>query len=129
MSEEAPQDGGRRWPSRRVADELRAEIDQGKYAPGDQLPSYRELAATKDIAVNTAREAVRLLEQEGRVEVRHGSGAYVRDEHGGSADEQLREARAALADARSRLKDIAVAVADAEARVSQAMSRIQPGAG
>src|SRR5215475_8865195 len=65
---QTPYDAGQRWPSRRVADQLRTEIDQGKYQPGDQLPSYRDLAATRNIAVGTAREAVRQLELEGRVE-------------------------------------------------------------
>jgi GntR family transcriptional regulator len=129
VSDETPDDAGQRWPSRRVADQLRAEIDQGTYGPGDQLPSYRDLAATRDIAVGTAREAVRLLEQEGRVEIRHGSGVYVREQHTATADEQLREARAELAEVRGRLKDIAAALADAERRIGQAMSRIQPGAG
>lgn len=128
MSDETGHDAGRRWPSRQVADQLRVDIDQGKYGPGDQLPSYRDLAATRNIALGTAREAVRLLEQEGRVEIRHGSGAYVRDAHSATADEQLRQARAELADVRSRLKDLAAAVTDVEHRVGQAMSRIQPGA-
>jgi GntR family transcriptional regulator len=127
VSDETSSDTGQRWPSRRVADQLRAEIDQGKYRSGDQLPSYRDLAATWNIAVGTAREAVRLLEQEGRVEIRHGSGAYVLDAHPATAEEELREARAELADVRGRLKDLAAALTDAEHRIGRAMSRIQPG--
>lgn len=107
--------------SRQLADQLRAEMDQGNFKPGDQLPSYRDLAATRNMAVGTAREAVRLLEHEGRVEIRHGSGAYVRAAHGDTADDRLREARAELAEVRSQLKEL-------EQRVSRVMRLVLPGA-
>lgn len=66
-------------PSRRLAQELRAAITSGAYAPGDQLPSERAMAATHGVARNTAREAIRLLSEEGLVTAIHGSGAYVRE--------------------------------------------------
>lgn len=66
-----------RHASRRVADVLRAEIDAGRYQPGDQLPSYRALATKYDVAVNTAQSAVRLLVADGRVTVRQSAGTYV----------------------------------------------------
>jgi DNA-binding GntR family transcriptional regulator len=128
VSDETPDGAGRRMLSRGLADQLRAEIDQGAFRPGDQLPSYRDLAATRNIAVGTAREAVRLLEQEGRVEIRPGSGAYVRDARAATAEEQLREVRAELAGVRSQLKAVAAALTDAEHRIGRAMSRIRPGA-
>lgn len=109
-----------------VADRLRDDIDQGKYSPGDQLPSYRDMATVQDVSAGTVRDAVHLLEREGRVEIRHGSGAYVRDVS--AADKQLLKALAELADVRSQLNGIAAAVTDAERRVSQAMNRIRPGA-
>ena len=54
-------------PRRRLANELRAAITSGAYAPGDQLPSERAMAATHGVARNTAREAIRLLSEEGLV--------------------------------------------------------------
>ncbi len=68
----------RRPPSRRIADELRARITQGELAAGAKLPSERELAQTYATARNTAREAIRILQHEGLVDVHHGKGAFVR---------------------------------------------------
>jgi len=65
-------------PSRRVADELRRAIATGALAPGDQLPSERALAERHGVARNTAREAMRILADEGLVTAVHGKGVYVR---------------------------------------------------
>lgn len=64
--------------SRQVAAELRARIVSGFLAEGDRLPSERALADTEGIARNTAREAIRLLADEGLVTIEHGRGVYVR---------------------------------------------------
>lgn len=63
---------------RQVANDLRDKIDQGTYVPGDQLPSERELIATYGVSRPTVREAIGLLRTEGRVEVAHGKGVFVR---------------------------------------------------
>jgi GntR family transcriptional regulator len=47
-------------------------------APGQRLPSTRELARRFGIHANTASAAYKQLEQEGWLEFRHGSGVYVR---------------------------------------------------
>ena len=47
-------------------------------APGDRLPSTRELARRYNIHANTASAAYKQLEQEGWLEFRHGSGVFVR---------------------------------------------------
>ncbi|MGL5829867.1 MAG: GntR family transcriptional regulator [Angustibacter sp.] len=64
--------------SRLLANELRAQIARGDLSPGDRLPSERALAQEHGIARNTAREAVRLLTDEGLVTAEHGRGAFVR---------------------------------------------------
>jgi DNA-binding FadR family transcriptional regulator len=46
-------------------------------APGDAIPSARELAKRFEITTPTIREALRKLEATGAVEFRHGSGTYV----------------------------------------------------
>jgi GntR family transcriptional regulator len=68
----------RRPASRRIADELRHSIESGELAPGAQLPSERQLAATYGTARNTAREAIRLLADSGLVIAEQGRGAFVR---------------------------------------------------
>ncbi|MCH8611897.1 GntR family transcriptional regulator [Arsenicicoccus dermatophilus] len=64
--------------SRRLARALREDIAHGDLAPGDKLPSERTLAETHGVARNTAREAVRILADEGLVTAEHGRGVFVR---------------------------------------------------
>lgn len=67
---------------RKITDEiiesLRRDISTGQLAIGDRLPNERDLAQQFGVSQPTIREAVRALDAMGMVEVRHGSGAYVR---------------------------------------------------
>lgn len=65
-------------PSRTLARLLRAPIDEGTLGPGARLPSERELASEHGVARNTAREAIRLLAEQGLVTAEHGRGVFVR---------------------------------------------------
>jgi GntR family transcriptional regulator, transcriptional repressor for pyruvate dehydrogenase complex len=66
----------------KLADELTARIlrhiREENLGPGDRLPSTRDLSARFAVATPTLREALRRLEATGAVEIRHGSGVYVR---------------------------------------------------
>ncbi|MGW2207351.1 GntR family transcriptional regulator [Streptomyces sp. NPDC001774] len=66
-------------PSRRIAEDLRRQIESGELRSGDKLPSERALAQRYSAARNTAREAVRLLAEQGLVTAKHGSGVFVRE--------------------------------------------------
>lgn len=66
---------------RRIADTLATAIDAGEFAPGDRLPGERELARRLAVSRSSLREALSALELEGRVEIRMGSGVYVRPRH------------------------------------------------
>ncbi|WP_435974983.1 GntR family transcriptional regulator [Streptomyces sp. Qhu_M48] len=65
--------------SRRIAEDLRTAIESGRLSPGDKLPSERALAEQYGAARNTAREAIRLLAEQGLVTARHGRGVFVRE--------------------------------------------------
>lgn len=65
---------------RQIADQLRALIDDGEFAPGSRLPPERDLATQLGVSRPSVREALIALEVEGRVEVRMGSGIYVREQ-------------------------------------------------
>ena len=54
------------------------ELVAGKYPVGTRMPAERELAAKYEVSRPTVREAIIALEVQGIVEVRVGSGAYVR---------------------------------------------------
>lgn len=64
--------------SRQLAAMLRAAIEAGELQPGDRLQSERVLAATHNVARNTAREAIRQLAEAGLVTPQHGKGVFVR---------------------------------------------------
>jgi GntR family transcriptional repressor for pyruvate dehydrogenase complex len=61
----------------RVAADLRATIESGRYAIGDRLPSERDLSAHYKVSRPTVREAIIALEVDKMVEVRTNSGVYV----------------------------------------------------
>lgn len=62
-----------------VADQLSAQIHSGEFELGDNLPPERELARQFSVSRPTIREAITTLEVMGLVEVRPGSGVYVKD--------------------------------------------------
>ena len=62
----------------KLARELFADLAAGRYAVGDRLPAERELSAQYNVSRPAVREAMIALEVQGLIEVRIGSGAYVR---------------------------------------------------
>ncbi len=60
-----------------IADGLRAQIVNGKYGPGERLPSERELSARLGVNRSSVREALKKLEQLGMIAIRPGGGARV----------------------------------------------------
>jgi GntR family transcriptional regulator len=68
-----------RPPYRQIADQLRADIYAHTLAPGDRLPSERELVERYGTAHQTVRQAISLLKAEGLVIGRPGRGVFVRE--------------------------------------------------
>jgi GntR family transcriptional regulator len=60
-----------------LRDELRREILTSSLGAGHQLPSEAEMSARFHVARGTVREALKLLEQGGLVEVQQGRGRFV----------------------------------------------------
>jgi DNA-binding FadR family transcriptional regulator len=63
---------------RLIAEQVTAMIQRGDLPPGSRLPAERDLAARLAVSRPSLREALIALEIEGLVEVRGGSGVYVR---------------------------------------------------
>jgi GntR family transcriptional regulator len=61
----------------RLAEELRSRITAGEWEPGERLPSEPDLARMRMVSRSSVRAAITLLEEEGYVSRRHGSGTYV----------------------------------------------------
>src|SRR5436309_1632827 len=60
-----------------LADELRRRIQASEWRPGDRLPSEPELARRETVSRSSMRAAISILEEDGYVSRRHGSGTYV----------------------------------------------------
>lgn len=65
--------------SEMIVDQIREVLRQGKLKTGDRLPNERELCETFGVSRVTVREALRVLEASGLVEIRVGGrgGAFV----------------------------------------------------
>ena len=63
---------------RQIAGQIRALIKSGEFTAGARLPPERDLARQLGVSRPSVREALIALEVEGLVEVRIGSGIYVR---------------------------------------------------
>lgn len=113
------EDDGKRFASRRVADALKMEMEEGAYEVGATLPPYRQIAAQHGVAVNTAMAAVRLLAEEGYVTSKPNAGSYVRDRTNQADPEQeLRALRTELGELRSQVRQTGGQLAAIEARLS-----------
>lgn len=61
-----------------IVDTLKKRIAGGSYAVGDKLPTQMELAESMNVGRSSVREAVRELQAIGLIELKAGSGAYLR---------------------------------------------------
>ncbi len=57
-----------------VVDQIRRAIGTGRYLPGERLPAERELASQLGVSRTTVREALRVLQDDGLIEIRRGRG-------------------------------------------------------
>jgi GntR family transcriptional regulator len=60
-----------------VRDWVMEILVRGNYATGDRIPTEEELVDLLDVSRGTLREGLQLLEQEGVIRSRHGSGRYM----------------------------------------------------
>ena len=64
-----------------IARAIKDMIDRKGFRPGDKLPSISEMAGQFQVGSPTVREALRQLQVIGIIEMRHGSGIYVTENH------------------------------------------------
>jgi len=76
---------------RQVADQIRLMIIRGELAVGQRLPAERDLAEQLSVSRPTLREALIVLEVEGYINIRMGSGIYVTRKHVAEASGRDRE--------------------------------------
>ena len=62
---------------RQIAEEFRSAIASGTYNSGDALPTEMEICETYGVSRHTARDALRILSDDGLIERRRGAGTVV----------------------------------------------------
>ncbi|WP_203433426.1 FadR/GntR family transcriptional regulator [Jiangella asiatica] len=63
--------------SQRIVTQIEHLLDSGELKPGDRLPTERDLAQLVGASRPSVREAVRILQAQGRLDVKHGLGVFV----------------------------------------------------
>ncbi|MGC5013307.1 GntR family transcriptional regulator [Streptosporangium sp. DT93] len=102
-----------------VADSVRVALANGTAAPGDRLPSARNVAASLDINLHTVLRGYQQLREEGLVELRRGRAAVIT----GQAD-GLRLGLAAAAEEFARAaRHAGASTEDALAAAREALAR------
>lgn len=63
-----------------IVERIQMDIIAGRYAPGDKLPSVRELAAEAAVNPNTMQKAFQELERTGLVHSQRTSGRFITED-------------------------------------------------
>lgn len=64
-----------------LVETIKEKIKSGAYEPGERMESENDLSETFGYSRQTVRQALSVLEQEGLIERRRGSGTYIRTEN------------------------------------------------
>lgn len=96
-----------------IARAISAAIVGGRYAPGERLPSERELADEFGVSRPTIRDAMIALEFQGLVEARPGAGVYVAAASAASETDESGVSALAIAEAQRLFEGEACALAAA----------------
>ena len=96
---------------RQIVDQMATLIRSGQLAPGEQLPSVRDLATHLLVSLITVRRAYQDLENARLIVLRQGFGTYVSDHvEKASREQALAEARALLGEAIAHARRLGLGV-------------------
>jgi len=85
-----------------LMEQVKHAVETGALREGDQLPTIRKVAEDLVMNPNTVVRAYRELEHEGVIELKHGSGAFIREAAEGRA-RLIRKGQAVMESAVDRL--------------------------
>jgi GntR family transcriptional regulator len=118
-----------------LMEQLRHAIETGALREGDQLPTIRKVAGDLVVNPNTVARAYRELEHLGILELRHGTGAFVKESPEGRR-RVLRNAHALVRGAIERLASLELTDDElrrvleselAQARAAQRLEKVAEG--
>ena len=107
-----------------IAERLAADIRSGLLAPGERLPSERELARALEVSRASVREALAALQLRGVVETRAGAGTFVTADPPLSDAPQHDASPSAVLEARSQLEPAIARLAAQRAQPDPAVENL-----
>ncbi len=90
-----------------LVEQVKHAVETGALCEGDRLPTIRKAAEDLVMNPNTVVRAYRELEHDGIIELRHGSGAFIK-KSGETRAMVLRKARAVVRSAIERLASLEI---------------------
>ncbi|WP_332645859.1 FadR/GntR family transcriptional regulator [Lysinibacillus sp. 54212] len=72
-----------------IVDQIRENYLNGDLLPGEKLPTERELASRFNVSRTSIREALRKLEIKGIIEIKQGSGSFIKASESNTLGEEL----------------------------------------
>lgn len=72
-----------------IVDQIKEYFLNGELQPGDKLPTERELASRFNVSRTSVREALRKLEIKGFIEIKQGSGSFIKTAESHTLSEEL----------------------------------------
>ncbi|MFF5819629.1 FadR/GntR family transcriptional regulator [Lysinibacillus capsici] len=72
-----------------IVDQIKEYFLNGELQPGDKLPTERELASRFNVSRTSVREALRKLEIKGFIEIKQGSGSFIKTAESHTLGEEL----------------------------------------
>ena len=88
-----------------IVEQVKHAVETNAIRAGDQLPTIRRVAVDLVMNPNTVVRAYRELEHDGVIELKHGSGAYIRESAGNRA-QLIRKAHGIVETALERLAEL-----------------------
>ena len=75
-----------------IVEQIRQMVINGDLAPGDQLPTVRQLAAEIRVNFNTVARAYRMLDEARLISTQQGRGTYILELPGAELDQKIKAA-------------------------------------
>jgi GntR family transcriptional regulator len=110
-----------------LMEQVKHAVETGALREGDQLPTIRKLAEDLVMNPNTVVRAYRELEHEGILEVRHGTGAFIKESLPGRA-RLIQKAQTVMESAVERLMSLGLTESELRRVFENELHRVRAAA-